>query len=259
MNFLKKAQEAALKAGEILKRHFQKNSKEIVSFKTKHEITTKADFLSEKIILTHLKKNFPSHCFLSEEKGINHRKSNYLWVIDPLDGTTNFSYRNPMFAISIALSFKEKLILGIVYAPLLKETFWGEINKGAFLNGKKIKVSKIANLRKSLLTFCHGHKLEDIKRAIKIYQQLKLKAFDLRQIGSASLELSYVACGRTEAIIIPGAHPWDVAAGSLIVREALGKVTDFKGKEWSLKSRDILASNKNINKKLLNFLKDFKK
>jgi myo-inositol-1(or 4)-monophosphatase len=246
---------AAKKAGAYLLENFHRNRRAKVFFKSKHEIATAADLGAEKIILGLIKKNFSDHAILSEEAGKNTRKSDYLWVVDPLDGTTNYSMQNPLFCISIALFYKNEIILGVIYAPAMKELYIAEKSRGATLNGKRIHVSQTNDIHKSLITFCHGHRTNDIKRAAKSYVYFKLKGFDTRQLGSAALELGFVASGRTESIMIPGAHPWDVAAGVLIVREAHGQTTDYSGKEWHLKSKDMLASNGKIHKELLKFLK----
>ena len=152
---------------------------------------------------------------------------------------------------------KNEIILGIILAPILNELYIAEKNKGAFLNGKRIITPK-ANQKKIINTFCHGSTEKDIKRAIKYYTQQKLNYLDCRQLGSATLELAYVATGRVDSIVIPGANSWDVAAGALIVKEAGGKITDFSGKKWSIESPDILASNKNIHQNILNTIKKIK-
>ncbi len=245
---------AAKSAGKILLKGFKK---EFAGFKTKsnHEILTKFDVEAEKAILDLIKKEFPNHQILSEESGNNNKASDYLWIIDPLDGTTNFVMKNPLFAVSIALAYKNKVILGVIYLPYMDELFTAEINKGAFFNDKPIKISSRSNIIESLLTFCSGADQKDFKRAVEIYKIFKTKSQDLRQFGSAACELAWVACARTDAIMIAGDHPWDVAAGALIVREAGGKVTNFKGGEWDINSGDIVASNKKINNALIKFLK----
>ncbi|PKM91568.1 inositol monophosphatase [Candidatus Falkowbacteria bacterium HGW-Falkowbacteria-1] len=249
----------ALKAAELsakklinIYNNFERSS---IKMKSSHEIITSADLLSEKIIISEIKKNFPKHHILSEETGDNNKKSDYLWIIDPIDGTTNFSMKNPLWAISIALAYKNEIILGVVFAPILKEVYVAQKNKGSFLNNKKIKVSKIKG-EKVLNTFCHGSKTENIKKAIKYYNKQKLNNFDCRQLGSASIELAYVACGRIESITIPGAHSWDVAAGALIVKEANGKVSDFKNKNWDLSSKDIIASNGLVHQQIIDTVKN---
>jgi myo-inositol-1(or 4)-monophosphatase len=245
--------EAAKKAGTILLKKYQHFDRSKVSFKSKHEILTAADLAAEKEIIKTIRKSFPKHQILAEESGETTTKSDYKWFIDPLDGTTNFSMHNPIWATSIALSYKNKVILGIIYSPSLEEFFYTEKGKGAYLNNKKIKVSKFSG-EKVINTFCHGNQEKHIKKAIKYYNKQKLAQFDARQLGSASMELAYVASARVESITIPGANYWDIAAGALLVKEAGGKVTDFNNKTWNLDSYDIIASNGKVHKQILEAL-----
>lgn len=198
---------AAQKAGAELMKHFNKISRSLVKIKSKHEIVTPADLAAERSILSAIRKNFPSHRILSEEAGDNKKQSDYLWIIDPLDGTTNFAMGNPLFSVSIALAKKEEIIMALVYIPFLKDLYLAEKNKGAFLNGKKIYSSEENKIEKSFLTFCHGNNEASVKQAIHLYSKLKPLARDLRQIGTAALETAWVARGKTEAIIIPGVNP----------------------------------------------------
>lgn len=253
--YQKIALKVAKESGEILIQKYNNFNRGNVKLKSAHEIVTKYDLLSEKIILAGIKNSFPDHAIFSEEKGANNKKSDYLWLIDPIDGTTNFSMHNPIWSISIALAYQNKIIMGLVYAPILKEIFIASRGKGALMNGKKIKVSNISS-GKVLNAFCHGNKMEDIKRGIKYYNKQKINGLDCRQLGSAAIELSYVASGRIESIAIPGVNSYDVGAGSLIVSEAGGEVSDFKGKDWNLESKDILATNKKVHSKLLKILKN---
>jgi myo-inositol-1(or 4)-monophosphatase len=253
--YLKVAQKVAQKAGKMIIPKYNQFNRGDVQLKSAHEIVTKYDVLSEKIILKEIKKEFPEHSIFSEEKGKNSKKSDYLWLVDPIDGTTNFSMHNPLWSISIALAYRGEIVMGLVYAPVLKEVFIAIKGQGAFRNGQKIKVSNI-NSGKIINTFCHGNKIKDIKRAIKYYTKQKINHLDCRQLGSAAIELSYVACGRIESIAIPGVNAYDVGAGSLMVKEAGGNVSDFKGKNWNLKSKDILASNKKVYGKLLKVLEN---
>ena len=242
-------------AGQILLKDFNLPKQNHAKFKSKHEILTKADLLAEKIIINKLKKLTPDFRILSEESGDNKKKSDFLWTVDPLDGTTNYYMGNPLFAVQIALVYKNEPILSFIDSPFIKEFYFAQKNKGAFLNGKKIHVSH-KNFKAALLTFCHGSTKTDVLRAIKIYQHFKLASFDIRQIGSAALEFAWVAKGRTECYISPGHRLWDIVPGALIVREAGGQVYDFKGNEWNLKkSQAIFASNGIIDKNVLNFLK----
>lgn len=240
----------AKQAGKELKKLFFSRKIQLQE-KSKREIVTSADLLAEKIILKEIKKNFPSHKILSEESGNSKIISDYLWIIDPLDGTTNFFMHNPLFSISIGLLYKNEPLLGVIYVPLLDELYIAEKNKGATVNNKKIKVSNRRKISESYLTFCHGNKETHINKAISIYKTLKKEGKDFRQLGSAAVELALVARGITDSILIPGALPWDVSAGILLVREAGGKVTDFNNKRWTTKSKNMLASNAKIHNELL--------
>jgi len=249
-NFKKIAMGAVKKSGQMLLKEYNNFDRKRIKLKSPHEILTRADLMSEEIIIRIIKENFPAHQILSEEHGKAGINSDYLWVIDPIDGTTNFSMHNPLWAVSVALAYEREIILGIVYAPLLDELYLAEKDKGASLNNQIIAVSDIKD-GKVLNTFCHGSTEKDMKRAIKYYAYQKIHGFDCRQLGSASLELAYVASGRIESIMIPGANSWDVAAGALLVKEAEGMLTDFFGQEWNLDSVDILASNGKVHKEIL--------
>lgn len=236
------AAKLALEAGEKLLKDYQNFDRSRVNLKSDFEIVTESDLSSEKLILHGIIKEFPEHGILSEETGEQHADNDYLWIIDPIDGTTNFSIHDPMWSISIALAYQGEIKMGLIYAPVLGEMFTAILDESAELNGRKIQVSDF-NREPLVHTFCHGSQIKDIKRAVKYYTQQKNSSFECRQLGSAALELAYVACGRVESLVIPGTKPWDVAAGVLITRMAGGKVTDFKGKNWTLDENDILASN----------------
>jgi myo-inositol-1(or 4)-monophosphatase len=258
---LKKIKIIAIKnisqVGEILKKEYEKFDRNNIKLKAKHEIVTKYDLLAEKMITQEIKKHFPGHQILAEESGANKNKSDFLWVIDPIDGTTNFSIHNPLWSISVALLYKKEVVLGIILAPMLNELYVAEKGQGAYLNGKKIKVSTTKK-NKNINTFCHSRKKSDIKKAIKYFSYQKLNGLDCRQLGSAAIELAYVACGRVDSLVIPGANSWDVAAGALLVEEAGGIVTDFKNKKWSLKSPNLIASNKNNQQNIIKIIKKLK-
>lgn len=258
MNFYKEktiAKQVILEAGRFLKNNFDKfDRSKGMKIKSKDQIQTWVDKAAERIILKEIKRNFPSHRTLSEETGENQKKSDYYWIIDPLDGTTNYTMHLPAYGVSIALAYQNNIVLGVTYVPELNELTVAELGHGVRTNNKRIKVSSQSQLNKSLLTFCHGSMIYDIKRAIRLYSKFKLKGFDFRQIGSAVLEFNFVASGRTEAIMLPGANLYDVAAGVLIVKEAGGKVTDFQNKEWTIKSKDILASNGKVHQGILKII-----
>ncbi len=252
-SFLDIAIEASKEAGELLLELFYKELK--VSFKSDQSIVTEADLKTESLIIKHIKDNFPHHSVLSEESGKENHNSDYLWIIDPLDGSTNFSVRNPFFAVSIGLLHKHKPLLGVVYAPIQDELFTAENNKGAYLNEQEITVDKSATLEKSFLAFCNGRDLNSREQVIEIYKDLKIINNKVRQVGAAALELCYVASGRFGAFIMPGVNAWDVIAGALIVEEAKGITTDFENNPFNVMSSNIIASSRSIHESLLKFVR----
>lgn len=249
-NIEKFIEQTAKGAGKILIEHFGK-LKHIES-KGRMDLVTEADKLSEKFIISRIKKHFPKDAILGEETGM-HGKSKRIWIIDPLDGTKNYAIRNPFFNVAIALVEDGEVTHAGVYAPFLGEFYYAEKGKGAKLNGKKIHVSDVSDLKKSFVQFCNGLSNKAIKNISKIFAQLRPKVLALRQQGAAELELCFVAAGRTPVYFMVDFNtPWDVAAGSLIVREAGGRVTNFKGEDFKLfKHKNIIASNGKIHNKIM--------
>jgi myo-inositol-1(or 4)-monophosphatase len=241
---------AVRQSGEMLKKEYAKFNRLDVRLKSHHEILTKADLMSQEIIIREIGKHFSDHGIISEEKENIKNYSEYTWYIDPIDGTTNFSMHNPLWSIAVALAKQDELIFGLIYAPILNEMYLAQAGLGAELNGKKITVSTISQ-GKVLNTFCHGSKDSDIKKVLAYWRRQKLNELNCRQMGSAAIELAYVACGRVESFVAPDTHDWDVAAGVLLVREAGGKVTDFKGRNWRLGGPDIAASNGKVHIQIL--------
>ncbi len=259
MNFTKErkiAEDAARRAGKYLMANFSKDSRSRnFKLKSKDQIQTPLDKGAERIIISEIKKHFPSHRIYSEEMGDNLKTSDFYWIIDPLDGTTNYTMHLPTYGVSIGLAYLEKMVLAVTYMPVLDELTVAELGKGAFTNKKRLSVSKRKSVKDSILIFCHGSLVKDMKRAMKLYQAFKLKAFDLRQIGSAVVEFQIMAGGRVEAVMLPGGNLHDVATGALIVKEAGGKVTDFENKEWNIHSKDILVTNGLIHNHVLKVIK----
>lgn len=256
-NTIKQARKLAFitlkQAGNELKNIYFQSERIITGLKSKHQVVTKADKLAEKIIISKIRKKFPNHSILSEEIGAINAGKEYLWIIDPLDGTTNFVMKNPLFSTTVALVFKNQIVLGIIYAPILGEFYETILGQGAFYNQQKIKVSKVKKISKGFHTYCYGSsKSKYANQAINYYQKMFKQGNEIRQLGAATLEFARVARGITESIVIPGANPWDVAAGALLVREAGGRVTDFANKKWDLKRTDIIASNGLVHSSLLN-------
>lgn len=245
---LKIARRAARYAGRIMMRHYGRVKK--VSFKHDKSRVTEVDTICEKKILSMLKRNFPEHSIYSEEEGMTDRHSDLIWVIDPLDGTTNYSMMFPFFNVSIGLMHKGKPVLGVVYFPIHDELFYAAEGRGAYMKGKRLNVSDKKDIKKSIIGYCFGHGTKSTKRAIKYYSKLR-PLCTVRQFGSAALELAYVACGRIDAFQMNNMNSYDVAAGAVLVKEAGGKVTDFGKNEFTSDSVDILASNGRLHDRIL--------
>lgn len=249
MNIKDVAIKAAKESGKILRDNYKEDIK--IEKKNDRSLVSKVDRKAEKKIRGIISSEFPDHSVLGEEFGEEDKDSNYKWIIDPLDGTTNYLIKNPFFNTSIALAKEGKIILGVAYNPLNDELFHAEKNKGAYLNDKKISVSDTEKFENSIITYCHGKNSRSKEKIVPIYREMKLKAIDMRQIGAGALELCYVACGRVEAFIDNGVSTWDEAAGSLIIKEAGGKATDFSGEEWEPGKKTFIGSNGKIHSDLL--------
>ena len=261
MNYLEIAKNAAIKAGEIQLENINKIKS--VSFKEtkgKNNILTEVDTKCEEVILSIIISNFPNHDILAEESGKNLKNnSDYIWLIDPLDGTMNYSHGYPYFSVSIALEFKGEIICGLVYDPVHNEMFSAEKGKGAELNRSIIKVSNVENLESSLVVSGTFHHPDDdmMAKFIEILKNLTLKAQGVRRDGSAALDLCNVACGRYESFWEYGLNPWDMAAGGLILEEAGGKLTDLKGGKFSVYDGQLVASNNRIHDEMLDLLESY--
>jgi myo-inositol-1(or 4)-monophosphatase len=247
----KTAERAVREAGAFARDNFFRQH--TVEMKTPRDVVTEVDVRNEKAIISAIRKEFPGHAIVGEESGTL-KGSGYTWFVDPLDGTTNYSVQNPFFDISIGIARDGEPVMAFVYAPMIDELFSAEKGKGAFLNGKRIRVSQESDIAESLLVYCHNNDDESIGRAVKAFSVLKPLAKDLNRMRAGALELAFVGAGRLGAYLSTGLHSWDVAAGALIVKEAGGTVTDFSGKGWSFESRDILASNGRIHEKLVRLL-----
>lgn len=260
---LKIAMNIAKEAGEILLRYFGKNKDKHISLKGLRNLVTHADLESEKWIVGRLNEHFPEHGILGEENTNTMGTSGYRWYIDPLDGTTNFAHDHPFFSVSMGMSYKEKMEVGVVYAPYLDELFYAQRGQGAFFvhqgQTSRLLVSEVGDLQNSLLaTGFAYHEGDNFKNIGNFSHVLKLTQ-GIRRCGSAALDLSYVASGRYDAYWELGLAPYDVAAGSLIVEEAQGMVTDWSfGKEY-LFGNNIIASNSRLHEQLRQNLSDFPK
>jgi myo-inositol-1(or 4)-monophosphatase len=251
--FLKVAKDAALRAGEMLRENF--NEAREIYFKGEINLVTHFDSLSQKMIHAHLSSNFPEHDFLAEEGLSKEKGSEYRWLIDPLDGTTNFAHKFPVFCISVALEKKRKIVLGVVYDPCRKEIFWAEEGKGAFLNGSKIRVSSVDDLDKSLVATGFPYDIRESElNNIDHFNNFAIRVQAIRRCGSAAMDLCYVACGRFDGFWELKLNPWDVAAGVLIVKEAGGRISDFQNQDYSIYSLETLATNGLIHRQMVDIL-----
>lgn len=247
------ARQAALKAGKVLNNLFGRVNN--ITKKGEIDLVTEADLQSEKAILDLIKVHFPEDGILAEESGEFGHDSNQLWIIDPLDGTTNFAHSFPFFAVSIALQIEKKVVLGLVYNPYLGELFEAQRGEGAFLNGNPIKVSDTRDLRESLIATGFPYSVyKEPEVVMDLLKRMVVRAQGIRRPGSAALDLCYVASGRFDGFWEQGLQPWDTAAGSLIVEEAGGIVSDYKGENYSPFQKSIVASNPHIFKKMLDIL-----
>jgi len=255
-DFLHVALLASKLSGEYLLSKFQKIKK--ISNKTRNDIVTEVDVNSEKLILNIIGKKFPAHNILSEEIGEkNKSNSEYLWVIDPLDATVNYVAGIPLFSVSIGLIKSGMPILGVVFAPYLNELFYASAGDGAFLNNKKITVSKISELSKSIVNVglsAHYNKRQ-IKDTWRINQAITPKLRGIRMFESGALTSCYVACGRLEGKISIKTDPFGNAASTVIIQEANGLVSDFENKPWSLNMKDMICSNSLIHNKIIKIVK----
>ena len=253
--FIRVSKEAATMAGKFLMDNFGKLNPEDVEEKAENSFVTFVDKESEKIIIDHIAKNFPNHSIIAEESGESEVKSDYAWFIDPLDGTTNFIQNLPLFSISIAVRTNKRIISGVVFNPVLQEMFSAADGEGAFLNDMPISLNSDPNIKRAVIATGFPHRIKRfLPKYLMALQEILLQCSGIRRWGSAALDLCYTACGRYNCYWELGVSPWDVAAGSLIVQEAGGLVTDFWGKENFLDNGFIIAGSKQIHLKVQEIL-----
>ncbi len=230
-----------------------------IDYKSEANLVTHIDKLAEKKIIQIIKKNFPDHAILAEESKPQ-GKSHYKWIIDPLDGTTNFAHTFPVACVSIGLERDGEMILGGVFDPFRDELFFAEKNRGAYLNGKRIGVSKTPRLKESLLStgFPYDRRIF-ASTYLKIFGGFMVRCHGIRRTGSAALDICYVACGRFDGFWELKLNPWDTAAASLICQEAGGKISNFSGDPYSIYQQEALASNGLIHQEMTRVLNRFYK
>lgn len=240
-------------AGNALLSHFRKDWSLLKERSTAKEAATKYDKEIDSLIIGEIKRHYPYHSLLTEENGWVRKDTDWLWIVDSLDGTSDFANFNPLFSVCIALMHKNELVLGAIYAPAIDEFYFAEKNQGAYLNGMNIRVSDISDLNQSYIFYCEGGE-KNRTRTAKLINQVYPKVTDMRKLGSAGLETAWVAAGKGEAYFTTRIDPWDVAPGVLLVTEAGGKVTDFYGNPWKLEKNDLLFSNGKLHQELLSLI-----
>lgn len=254
--YLDVAKRAAFEGGRILKDYLGKIVPSEVDEKAKNDFVTYVDKLSEETVKTYIKRRFPEHSFLAEESGKEDMKSDFLWIIDPLDGTVNYIHSFPFFSISIALEYRGSIVMGVIYDPIRDDLFWGSRGEGAFWNGRKIQVSSAKELKGTLLATGFPHRAKDrIDPYLKVFKELFIRATGIRRAGSAAMDLAYVAAGIFDGFFEFGLSKWDVAAGSIIVEEAGGVVTDFAGGDKYLETGNIIAGPVELHSLILDVVK----
>ena len=246
-HYLDAATKAAHAAGELLRNNF--NLPRRVNAAEAHDIKLQIDVETQALITDLLLKQFPSHALYGEEGIVGDQASDYQWVVDPLDGTVNYFYRIPHFCVSIALRFKGEVIVGVIYDPVRNEMWSGQKGQKPTLNGQEFKVSERADLAEAVISVGLSKTGVTIESGLPLLQQMVHRARKCRLMGSAALDLAYVACGRFDAYIEQGVSLWDIAAGWILIETAGGKVdvrprTDLKGKF------SVVASNGVIDLKL---------
>lgn len=245
----------AIETGAFLREERKNFHRELVQEKQSHDYVSYVDKESESRIVRQLKKILPEAGFIAEEGSGSHTDEEYCWVVDPLDGTTNYIHDNAPYCVSIALRNKEELLVGVVYEVCRNECFWAWKGSKAYCNGAEIHVSSIRSLNESFIELGFPYDAESYREFVTgLIRQLYGKVGGLRLQGSAAAELCYIAAGRFEARLEGMLGPWDVAAGALILMQAGGKVTDYKGGDEFYSGKQVLATNGKIHHYLLKII-----
>lgn len=247
--------EAALEAGKFLKESVGSILEVEQKLGQETNLVTQIDKKAEEIIISKIRRKYPDHDFLAEESGSHNKQSEVRWVIDPLDGTLNFTHGMPLFSVSIAVEVRGEVVAGVVYEPNLDELFTAEKGKGAFLNKKPIHVSKVDRLIESMMATGFPYTIRDNPdHAIQHFVNVLMEVQGVRRLGSAAVDLCYVACGRFEGFWEVSLNPWDMAAAVLFIQEAGGRFTDLRGAPSSIYNKQILATNGLVHDRMIEIL-----
>ncbi len=248
---------AARAAGKVITQNVDRYDPLSIEKKQRNDFVTEVDHKAEAEIVAVLRKAYPTHAFLCEESGlIGDEDAEFRWIIDPLDGTTNFIHGMPHFSVSIALMQKKRLFQAVIYDPMRQELFTAGKGEGAFLDSKRLRVSNRGRLEDALLNsgfpYRQGQDLDFYQRTLRHFTE---RSAGIRRLGSAALDLAYVAAGRSEGCWLTGLQSWDVAAGALIVREAGGLINDFEGGDDWMQKGDVIAAAPRIHHQMLEVMK----
>ena len=246
---LEAALSAAKQAGEVLRAGF--GAEHAISYKGEVDLVTEVDKEAEQVIRKELLGTFPTYGMLAEEGGELAGEQDARWIVDPLDGTTNYAHGLAIFCVSIALEMAGEVVLGVVHDPMGKETFVAEQGRGATLNGEPIKVSNTGELIHALIATGFPYDRAEMPEALELFGRLAATTRGMRRLGSTALDLCYVASGRLDGYYERGIWPWDLAAGSVILKEAGGRLTNYRGDVLDLAGREIVASNGRLHPALI--------
>jgi len=253
----------AMEAGDLVRGFYERGVE--TEYKGEADLVTEADRASERLIVERLRARFPSHGVYGEEGTRGQMESEYRWYVDPVDGTTNFAHGYPVFCISMGLEYRApglsadeegQIVAGVIFDPTRNELFVAEKGKGAYLNGRRIQVSRTAAVAEGLLATGFPSRKRHRNPNIYFYQEITMRSHGVRRAGSAALDLAYTACGRFDGYWEFNLNPWDTSAGFLMVTEAGGTLTYFDGSPFHLASREILASNGRIHGELMQIFED---
>jgi myo-inositol-1(or 4)-monophosphatase len=249
---LEAALSAARRAGEVLRAAF--GTEHSITYKGEVDLLTEIDEQAERLIREELLGTFPTYGMLAEEGGELTGEEDVRWIVDPLDGTTNYAHQLPIFCVSIALEWSGEVILGVVHDPIGEETFVAERGRGATLNGGPIKVSDTDELIRALIATGFPYDRAEMPEALELFGRFAATTQGMRRLGSAALDLCYVASGRIDGYYERGIWPWDLAAGSVIVEEAGGNLTNYRGDVLDLDGREIVASNGRLHPSIMRLM-----
>lgn len=248
------AKQAAKGAGRILMDHFYKSKN--FSYKSKSNLVTEVDLLAEAYIIESLQKNFPDHGLICEESGYTKTQSEYVWVIDPIDGTINYFHNTAPFRIAICLTYQTKPILTAVYNPLKSDLYFSQKGKGAFMNETPIKICSNEDLQSTIVLTHISIREQSRIKTLQVLEKIFAKGMHMRSFGSSIASLTYVARGTFEIFFHLRTHPWDILPGSLLVEEAGGIATDMEGRSLTINSDSVLATNGKNHEQLLSLFHD---